>query len=43
MTMVKIGEEVYQVSSKGAIIPKGDVVKVIAVENNVIYVSKITY
>mgnify|MGYP001625142390 CR=1 FL=1 len=40
---VRIGEEVYEVSSKGPIIPKGDVVKVVAVEDNIIYVSKITY
>ena len=40
---VRIGDEVFEVSSKGGIIPKGDVVKVVAVENNIIYVSKITY
>ena len=40
---IRIGDQVLEVSSRGGIIPKGDVVKVVAVENNVIYVSKITY
>ena len=38
-----LGEDVLEVSSKDTMIAKGDVVKIVAVEDSIIYVSKITY
>lgn len=40
---MRIGEEIYEVSSKDTLIAKGDVVKVVEVEDSIIYVSKIVY
>lgn len=40
---MRIGEDIYEVCSKNSLILKGDVVKVVDVEDSIIYVSKITY
>ena len=40
---MRIGENVYEVSSKSSLIVKGDVVKVVDIEGTTIYISKITY
>ena len=40
---MRINEEVFEVSSKDSLIEKGEVAKVVAVEDAIIYVNKITY
>ena len=40
---VRIGEETIEVCSKNGLVTRGEVVKVVAVEDNIIYVSKIVY
>lgn len=40
---VRIDSEVIEVCSKGGLISRGEVVKVVDVENDIIYVSKIIY
>ena len=40
---MRINDDVFEVSSKDSLIEKGEVAKVIAVEDAIIYVNKITY
>lgn len=40
---IRIGGDIYEVSAKDTMILKDEVVKIVAVEDNTIYVSKITY
>ena len=40
---IRIGEDTYEVSSKGTMIAKGDVVRIVSIEDTIIYVSKIVY
>ena len=40
---MRINDSVYQVSAKDSLIAKGEVAKVIDVEDSIIYVNKIVY
>ena len=40
---MRLNQETYEVSARDVLIEKGEVVKVVDVEDNIIYVSKITY
>lgn len=40
---IRICDEIIEVSTKGGLISKGEVVKIVAVEDNVVYISKLTY
>lgn len=40
---IRINQDVYEVCSKGSLIQKGEVVKVVDIEDSIIYVSKLNY
>ncbi|MBQ7884981.1 MAG: hypothetical protein IJ318_02670 [Clostridia bacterium] len=40
---IRIGQETYEAQSVGAVIPKGDVIKVVAIEDARIMIDKLSY